>query len=155
MADLIGPLTAEEWCSLRLGAEDDPFRCCGDTDALREAVFGMLSMGADEEWSLSFNAAWHQMVASHPGNTLADHPVVGKLYRAYVQGREPAVSDEELNAWLAETSGGTYRAHIEYRTNDSIDVDEARARELVAAGRQDVECRAVSERTTRWGLFHG
>lgn len=100
--NLIGPLTAEEWCSLRVGTDDDPFYCCGDTSDLRDAAFLTLRMGATPvSVGTEFHAAWLHMEASHPDHTLTEHPVVGKLYDFYIKGRRPPPSDEELDAWIA------------------------------------------------------
>jgi hypothetical protein len=89
MAELIGPLTAEEWCSLRLGTDDDPFQCCAETSALRDAAFHALRMGGEEYHGTAFYIAWLRVTESHPDHRLAEHPIVGKLYQYYVEGKEP------------------------------------------------------------------
>lgn len=99
---LIGPLTADEWCSLRAGADDDPFQCCGDTSDLRDAAFHALRMGGEEWAGTLFHAAWIRVGNSHPDHALATHPVVGKLYDAYVKGRSAPPTDEEMEAFVAD-----------------------------------------------------
>lgn len=49
---LIGPLTAEEWCSLRAGGptpdgQDDVLQCCAITSEVRDWIFYTLRMGGD------------------------------------------------------------------------------------------------------------
>lgn len=51
----IGPLTPEEWCSLRLHPDDDspdgmddPFTCCAETSGVRDSVLHFLRMGGDD-----------------------------------------------------------------------------------------------------------
>lgn len=52
MSKLIGPLTSEEWCSLRAtGEDDDILQCCAETSDLRDGIFMLLRMGADKNWA--------------------------------------------------------------------------------------------------------
>lgn len=99
---LIGPLTAEEWCSLRAGADDDPFQCCGETSDLRDAAFHALRMGGEEWAGTLFHAAWIRVGASHPDHALVTHPVVGKMYDFYVKGKPVPPTDEEMAEFDAD-----------------------------------------------------
>jgi hypothetical protein len=63
-ASLIGPLTAAEWCSLRLtGGDDDPLRCCAASSELRDALFDVLRMGGGTEYAYRLVEPWQQAVA--------------------------------------------------------------------------------------------
>lgn len=64
MAELIGPLTAAEWCEFRM-QDDDLLQCCAVTSEMRDAIFGLLRMGGDEDarrMNTSFRRAYWQMV---------------------------------------------------------------------------------------------
>ena len=88
---LIGPLTAEEWCSLRLGGlgDDDPLYCCTVTSSMRDFLFEMLRMGAGREWSGAFRQAFSDLDAA----CQVEHPLIEKL-RAYYVADAPAVPGE-------------------------------------------------------------
>lgn len=46
--ELIGPLTAAEWCEFRRRDDDeDLLYCCGSTSALRDSIFHLLRNGGD------------------------------------------------------------------------------------------------------------
>ena len=86
MADLIGPLTAEEWCSLRLGADDDPLLCCAETSELRSAIFETLRQGGGWLYGqLAIAPAWELVAEKHDTTGLLEHPVLRKLYATYVK----------------------------------------------------------------------
>lgn len=55
--ELIGPLTATEWCSFRSGADNDCLQCCGDTSNVRESFFVYLSLGATHSWDVILKEA--------------------------------------------------------------------------------------------------
>lgn len=80
---LIGPLTAEEWCSLRLGGlEDDPLYCCTVTSSMRDFLFEVLRMGADHgEWSGAVREAFGELDV----RCEVKHPLIEKV-RAYYFG---------------------------------------------------------------------
>ncbi|MFY1595577.1 hypothetical protein [Micromonospora sp. WMMD737] len=62
--ELIGPLTAEEWCAFRQRGDDDLLQCCGDTSDFRNALFYVLRMGGDREFGQGvFRQAWQRMEA--------------------------------------------------------------------------------------------
>src|SRR5262245_3017565 len=62
-AGLIGPLTAEEWCSLRAGTDDDPLQCCSITSGFRDALFYVLRQGGDRLYGRGvFRRAWRELV---------------------------------------------------------------------------------------------
>ena len=99
MVELIGPLTAEEWCSLRLGTDDDPLQCCGATSNLRDGLFRVLRMGGDAMWAPELAEAWRAM---------DDHgwpegvPVVDKI-RAFYGDRVAqcaVVTDDDVDTWM-------------------------------------------------------
>lgn len=98
---LIGPLTAEEWCSLRL-AEDgsDPLMCCGETSELRDAIFHTLRIGAAECDGIALRAAWH-IAEQHDG--LADEPIMRKLYEFYVKGKPELAPESAIAEMMAVT----------------------------------------------------
>lgn len=111
---LIGPLTADEWVSLRLGSDEDPLQCCADTSDLRDAIFDTLRMGAEPDQDVLLRAAWEYVAEDHPG--LTDHPVLAKLHAYYVAGREPvtpwhalahlmAVPRSEITMWVQAARG--------------------------------------------------
>ncbi|MEU3452299.1 hypothetical protein ABZ671_01625 [Micromonospora sp. NPDC006766] len=97
---LIGPLTADEWCSLRLGDDDDPLQCCGETSDLRDAIFHVLRMGAQEHEGIALRAAWH-IVEEH--GDLGDHPILRKLHAFYVEGKPELAPDSALAEMMAVT----------------------------------------------------
>jgi hypothetical protein len=126
----IGPLTAEEWCSLRLGVDDDPFQCCGDTSDLRDAAFHALRMGGEEWNGTEFHRAWIRVGESHPDHGLVTHPAVAKLYDFYIKDKPVPPSDEELDAFVADQRMQLQRAVVRQvfeRANEFFggDVDEA------------------------------
>lgn len=83
MAELIGPLTAEEWCSLRLGGNaDDVLMCCGETSAFRDAVFMALRMGGDRDARFWLLPAWRDLV-EHGLPTGPGTEVIAKLRDYY------------------------------------------------------------------------
>lgn len=96
--ELIGPLTAAEWCSLRLGTDDDPLQCCADTSEVRDAAFHVLRMGGEQDQGTALRGVW-RIVEEH--GDLGQHPVVRKLFEYYVEGQPPVSSDAELAAFLA------------------------------------------------------
>jgi hypothetical protein len=128
MPDLIGPLTPDEWCSLVLGAPDDPFQCCGETSDLRDAAFHALRMGGDESHGLEFHAAWDRVTASHPDHTLAEHPIVAKLFRFYVEGRPSPPTADEVNEWVTDL-----RLKSAHEALERQDAELERLRPLLAA----------------------
>lgn len=91
---LIGPLSAAEWCSLRLGADDDPFQCCAETSELRDAAFTTLRMGGEERDGIYLHAVWHDVTNSH--GDLTEHPVMRKLHDFYIAGKEPLPPESAL-----------------------------------------------------------
>lgn len=63
MAELIGPLTAEEWTEFRLRDDDDLLQCCGVTSEFRDEIFHLLRMGGeDKSWRHGFRRAYCRMV---------------------------------------------------------------------------------------------
>jgi hypothetical protein len=94
-ADLIGPLTAAEWCSLRLTeGNDDPLYCCAASSEFRSALFEVLRMGADADLRYYFVDAWQQAVAyGHgEGNPLLDR--IRDFYR--LDDDSPEFTPEEV-----------------------------------------------------------
>jgi hypothetical protein len=83
---LIGPLTAEEWCSLRLGGlEDDPLYCCAVTSSMRDFLFEVLRMGAEHsDWSGAVREAFGELDVACE----VKHPLIEKV-RAYYFGEVP------------------------------------------------------------------
>jgi hypothetical protein len=61
--ELIGPLTAAEWCAFRLTNDDsDLLQCCAITSAFRDALFEVLRMGGDEKYLASIlREPWQAM----------------------------------------------------------------------------------------------
>jgi hypothetical protein len=61
--DLIGPLTAAEWCEFRLRPGDDLLTCCSVTSEFRDEIFYLLRMGGDDRLLRDgFRAAYYRMV---------------------------------------------------------------------------------------------
>lgn len=93
MSDLIGPLTAEEWCSFRQSGEDDDIlQCCAETSEVRDAIFGWLRMGGDKMWGEILMRDTLGTMASHPG--LDRDPRVVKML-AFLGWEDPKVREEE------------------------------------------------------------
>lgn len=128
-AELIGPLTADEWCSLRLHDDGDPLMCCGDTSDLRDAIFDTLRMGAAECDGIALRAAWH-IVDEH--GDLGDHPIMRKLHEFYVLGKPEVAPDRALAEMMAvlPTHAQMYIAAIP----DAFDLDTEDGR-ITALGR--------------------
>ncbi|MFI7608722.1 hypothetical protein ACIBTV_26740 [Micromonospora sp. NPDC049366] len=101
-ADLIGPLTAAEWASLRLGSPTDPLHCCADTSDVRDAIFHTLRMGGDPDQDHPLRAVWH-VVDDH--GTLGADPRLAKLFAYYVSGKDELPSDEAVASLYASDPG--------------------------------------------------
>lgn len=108
MGELIGPLTAEEWCAFRLRDNDDLLQCCGITSDFRDAIFDLLRMGGeDKHLKHSFRRAYWQMVDHGlPGGPAEES--IAKLV-AYFLGDPPEpktdvddMTDEEVYAELTQ-----------------------------------------------------
>lgn len=66
MSDLIGPLTAEEWCAFRARDDGDDFmQCCAITSNFRDAVFQVLRMGGDKMFSFILEREWDEFINGH------------------------------------------------------------------------------------------
>ena len=88
--DLIGPLTAAEWCAFRLRDDDDLLQCCGVTSDFRDALFYVLRMGGDRHLGRGiFREAWHAM--ERHGFPQGDDvtPLLAKLGAYYIDQPEP------------------------------------------------------------------
>ena len=88
--DLIGPLTAAEWCAFRQRDDDDLLQCCGVTSDFRDAIFNTLRMGGDEYSARNWlRDAWEQMEAH--GFPQGDDvtPLLAKLGAYYIDQPEP------------------------------------------------------------------
>lgn len=109
-ADLIGPLTAAEWASLRLGSPDDPLYCCADTSDVRDAIFQTLRLGGGPDEDGPLRAVWH-IVDDH--GTLGSDPRLAKLYAHYVAGKDELPSDEAV-ATLFATDPGFVDSLLDY-----------------------------------------
>lgn len=94
---LIGPLTAAEWATFRLGHDDDPLYCCAHTSDVRDAIFHVLRMGGEAFDGAALRAVW-SIVDDHDG--LADHPLMRKLYDFYIDGQPPAPTDADVAEFL-------------------------------------------------------
>lgn len=85
MGDLIGPLSAEEWCSLRLTGDDtDVLQCCAVTSDVRDAFFTYLRMGAVHELDGILRRALadlegHGFPTGGAPDYADPHPVIAKL----------------------------------------------------------------------------
>ncbi|MCX5066739.1 hypothetical protein OOJ91_12870 [Micromonospora lupini] len=91
-ANLIGPLTAEEWCEFRQRDEDDLLQCCGVTSAFRDALFHLLRMGGDRAFARMLARLWPAMEAH--GFPQGDEvtPMLDKLRAYYID--PPATGPE-------------------------------------------------------------
>lgn len=79
-AELIGPLTVVEWCSLRLTeGDEDLLYCCAVTSEFRSALFHVMRMGGDfidGHWTLA--QPWRALVAYH-GDDIATAQILDKI----------------------------------------------------------------------------
>lgn len=86
MAELIGPLTAEEWCAFRWRDDGDLLQCCGVTSDFRDVLFYILRMGGGREHGRGiFRQAWHAM--ERHGFPQGDDvtPLLDKLRAHYIE----------------------------------------------------------------------
>jgi hypothetical protein len=88
---LIGPLTAEEWCSFAMSDEDDFLQCCGTTSDFRSMLFYLLRSGGGDPLldGRRFREEWQLMVdhglPEGPGGVLLQ-----KLRDFYLGAEVPA-----------------------------------------------------------------
>ncbi len=130
--DLIGPLTAEEWCSLRLGADDDPLQCCAYTSELRDGVFQLLRIGGDRHWGDLLHVPWIAAAKSHDMADLLTHPLVGKLHAYYIEGQPEPPSDRDLAELQATDPGYLCSLSVAIPAHFDLGTEEGR---LAALGR--------------------
>jgi hypothetical protein len=97
-ANLIGPLTAEEWCEFRHRDDDgDLLQCCGITSDMRRAIFYVLRSGGDRDQGRgTFALAYadmlnHDLPEGHGGELL-------ERLRAYYL---PGQTDDDIRAKAA------------------------------------------------------
>ncbi|WP_431728505.1 hypothetical protein [Verrucosispora sp. TAA-831] len=91
--DLIGPLTAEEWCAFRLRNDGDLLQCCGVTSAFRDALFNLLRMGGerhDAAWIL--RDEWQAMEEHGMPQGTEVTPLLDKLRAFYIDQPEQATT---------------------------------------------------------------
>lgn len=93
--DLIGPLTAAEWCSLRLTAGDeDLLYCCAASSEFRSALFEVLRMGAGADLRYYLVDAWQQAVAYGHGE---GDPLIDRVRDFYrLDDDPPALAPEDV-----------------------------------------------------------
>lgn len=109
MADLIGPLTAEEWAEFRLH-DDDLLQCCAVTSEFRDEIFRLLRMGGEDKcWRHGFRRAYYRMVDHGLPDGRAGE-LIARLV-TYFLGDPPEprremddMTDDEVMAALTETS---------------------------------------------------
>jgi hypothetical protein len=153
MGDLIGPLTGDEWLSLRhVDTDDDILCCCANTSNLRDTLFDLLSRGAQapcqelvDHWDI---------VEQHD---LQHYPIFVKLHEYYVKGQKPTTPetlvrimdmmtmspetagrliDQAPHVWDLDTTAGRHRAlhHLSSALCTTADQDRYRESILKVAG---------------------
>lgn len=92
MSELVGPLTAEEWCSLRLRFDDgDLLHCCGVTSDIRDLVFSLLRMGDDRHTTRLLMEELWDLVNSHDWDQTSDtYRLLERMRGFYLDEKEVA-----------------------------------------------------------------
>lgn len=89
MADLIGPLTAEEWCAFRIRGDDDLLMCCGVTSDFRSELFFLLQMGGHRRYAGDgFTEVWEAMADHGFPQGEEVEPLLAKLKAYYIDEEE-------------------------------------------------------------------
>ncbi len=76
--ELIGPLTAEEWCRFRMRDDNDLLLCCSVTSNFRDALFTVLRMGGDRSMWMLLRRRWEEM-DEHGWLDLEENPAAAEL----------------------------------------------------------------------------
>jgi hypothetical protein len=85
--NLIGPLTADEWCSFRqTGQPDDLLQCCTETSEIRDVIFGWLRMGGDAMWGRLLLEDVMPYIESHEQDK---HPLFVRILEFIAEDRQP------------------------------------------------------------------